>query len=613
MKIRVSEFIARTLADRGVRHVFLLTGGGAMFLNDAFGQEPRIEIICNHHEQACAMAAEAYARVSGRIGVINVTTGPGGINALNGVFGAWTDSVPMLIISGQVKRETCLANFDLPGLRQLGDQEADIVAMARPISKMCETILDPADIGWQLDRALYLANHGRPGPCWLDIPIDVQASLVDPAELGRYDPAEDEGRWSPEEVESHCRFILDRLACAERPVIMAGTGIRSGDALAEFEAAIRALGVPVVTAWTHDLIASDDPLYRGRPGTIGTRAGNFVVQNADLLLVLGSRLNIRQAGYNWPAFAPRAFKIQVDVDAAELAKPTVKPDHAIHCDVKPLLARLADMAAASQNGDRYRGWLEWCRERMERYPAVLPHQRQFNGRINPYHFIEQLFEQLDETDIVVCGNASACVVPFQAARLKKGQRMFSNSGSASMGYDLPAAIGAYFGALASRGNQHRIVCIAGDGSLQMNIQELQTVFHHQLPIKIFVLNNQGYLSIRSSQRNFFGRAIGEGPSNGVSFPDYARVATAYGIQASTLAQADFSAALREVLESPGPHLCEVLLDPEQGFEPRMSSRQLEDGRLVSPSLEDMYPFLDRQELASNMIESSTVQKWNYHE
>lgn len=609
MPVRVSEYIADYLAQRGVRHVFLVTGGGAMFLNDAFGFHPDIKVICNHHEQASAMAAEGYARLSGRPGVINVTTGPGGINALNGVFGAWTDSVPMLILSGQVKRETCMAGKRLPGLRQLGDQEADIVTMARPITKYCEAVLNAADIAWHLDQAWHWATSGRPGPCWLDIPIDVQSAMIEPASLRRYSLPQ-EPAYPLQEVESHCSLILDRIARAKRPVIMAGSGIRAGDAMEEFEAAIRALGLPVVTAWTHDLIASDDPLFCGRPGTIGTRAGNFTVQNADLLIVLGSRLNIRQTSYNWNSFARNAFVIQVDVDPAEMSKPTYRPDHAIHCDVKPLLSQLSRMLpAGGHDPAQWCEWLHWCRQRMVDYPTVTPRQRAIkNGRINPYHFMEALFELLREDDIVVCANASACIVPFQAAQLKHGQRMFSNSGSASMGYDLPAAIGAWFGAVQARGKQDRVICLAGDGSLQMNIQELQTLIHHRLPIKIFVLDNHGYLSIRSSQANFFKRQVGESPGNGVSLPDYAKVAAAYGIPSSRMEAKDFPKHAEEVLNSPGPHVCVVMLDETQGFEPRMSSRQLEDGSIVSPSLEDMYPFLGRDELAHNMINTEQLQQ-----
>lgn len=598
MKLRVAEYVARRLADMGVRHVFMLTGGGAMFLNDAFGQEHRIRIVFNHHEQACAMAAEGYSRVADSLGVINVTTGPGGINAMNGVFGAWTDSIPMLVISGQVKRETSLACRSLPGLRQLGDQEADIVSMVRPITKYAAVVSAPEEIGYHLEKAVYLATHGRSGPCWIDIPIDVQASSIDPTVLRPYDPAEDALAWSDSQVDEHCRLILEKISQARRPVVMAGTGVRLAGALPLFKEIVRRLKIPVVTAWTHDLIASDDPLFCGRPGTIGTRGGNFTVQNADLLLVLGSRLNIRQVSYNWQAFAPRAFKIQVDVDPAELTKPTARPDLAICCDLKPLLGRLRELIDSSGHDPRkFAPWLAWCRERQQRYPVVLPKHRQFSGKINPYHFIDALFSRLGQRDIVATGNATACIVPFQAAQLKEGQRLFSNSGSASMGYDLPAAIGA---AVAADEGQ-RVICLAGDGSIQLNIQELQTIRHYQLPIKIFVLNNNGYLSIRTSQSNFFGRLVGEGPDSGVSFPDYAKVAAAYGLASLRLEGEKFQLELEQFLAAPGPALCEVILDGSQQFEPRMSSRQLEDGRIVTPPLEDMFPFLGREELDENII------------
>jgi acetolactate synthase I/II/III large subunit len=594
--IKLSDYIAEHLADVGVRHIFLVTGGGAMHLNDSFGKEQRIQAMCNHHEQACAMAAEGYARVTGKIGVINVTTGPGGINALNGVFGAWTDSIPMLVVSGQVKRETYLRSFDLPDLRQLGDQEADIVSMVKGITKYAVTVHDPRTIRYHLDKALHLATSGRPGPVWLDVPVDVQSSQVDEVALPAYDPAEDHAPWDMALIAAQCREIIDRLQASPRPVILAGSGVRHAGALDIFDRVIRRLGIPVTTAWTHDLIASDDPLFCGRPGTIGERAGNFTVQNAETLLIIGSRLNIRQVSYNWPAFARHAYKIQVDVDVAELHKPTVQPDLAVHCDARVFLEELdRQLDSSDYDAARHRDWLAWCKERVARYPVVLPKHRVFNGRINPYHFMEALFQHLADDDVVVAGNATACIVSFQTAFIKKGQRLFSNSGAASMGHDLPAAVGA----AVARGGK-RVICLAGDGSLQLNIQELQTVFHHQLPIKLFVLNNNGYLSIRLTQTNFFGNLVGEGPSSGVSFPDIVKVAAAYGLPAVRLDGADFATRLDDLLAMPGPVVCDVMLDPQQPFEPKTSSRQLPDGRMVSAPLEDMFPFLDRTELLSNL-------------
>ncbi len=598
MSIRVADYIARTLADRGVRDVFLVSGGGAMFLNNAFGTESRLRLVCNHHEQASAMAAEGYARVTGKVGVVNVTTGPGAVNALNGVFGAWTDSIPMLVVSGQVKRETCMASYRLPGLRQLGDQEIDVVGMVRGITKYAVLVTDPQSIRYHLERALFLASSGRPGPCWIDVPVDVQSSEIDPDRLPAYDPAEDAPRWDREQLRRQVREVLDRLQSARRPVVLAGTGVRLAKALEGFRAVVRQLGVPVTTAWTHDLIASDDPLFCGRQGSIGDRAGNFAVQNADVLLVLGSRLCLRQVSYNWGAFARHAYKIQVDADAAELNKPTVKPDLAVHCDAGVFLEEMQwQLADFPFDSGRHAGWLRWCRERVERYPVVQPKHREQRGEaINPYHFMDTLWRKLAADDVVVCGDATACIVTFQTARIRAGQRLFSNSGSASMGYDLPAAVGA---AVARQGK--RVVCLAGDGSVQMNVQELQTVAHHRLPIKLFVLNNGGYLSIRTTQKNFFGNLVGEGPESGVSFPDMVKLAGAYGIPARRIAGADFAPQIDETLAAEGPCLAEVVIDREQTFEPRLSSRRLPDGRIVTAPLEDMFPFLDREELRRNML------------
>jgi len=568
-----------------------------MHLNDSFGKERRIRYICNHHEQACAMAAEGYARIAGTLGVINVTTGPGSINALNGVFGAWTDSVPMLIVSGQVKRETCLASYDLPNLRQLGDQEADIVRMVKGITKYAVLVDDPASIRYHLEKALYLATSGRPGPCWLDVPVDVQSSMVDESKLRDYDPKEDEPQWDAGALPQQCREIIARIQASPRPVILAGSGVRIGKAVDVFEKVVRKLGIPVTTAWTHDLIASDDPLFCGRPGSIGDRAGNFTVQNAETLLVIGSRLNIRQVSYNWQAFAREAFKIQVDADAAELGKPMVKPDLAVCNDAKLFLEEMdRQLDAADYDASRHVGWVSWCKERLARYPVVLPKHRTSEGLVNPYHFAEVLFQQLSDDDVIVTGDATACIVTFQVASLKKGQRLFSNSGSASMGYDLPAAIGA---AVAREGK--RVICLAGDGSIQLNIQELQTIAHHQLPIKLFVLNNNGYLSIRTTQSNYFGNLVGESSQSGVSFPDMIKIGNAYGLSTVRIDQPGFSDSISQVLSAPGPVLCEVVLDPHQQFEPKPSSRQLPDGRMVTAPLEDMYPFLDRDEFLENLL------------
>jgi acetolactate synthase-1/2/3 large subunit len=597
MTMKLSDYVARAVADQGVTQVFMMTGGGAMHLNDSFGFEPRLRCVFNHHEQACAIAAEGYARVSGKTALVNVTTGPGGVNALTGVHGAWTDSIPMLIVSGQVKRETMAGSYDIPGLRQLGDQEIDIVRMAAGITKSAEVVRDPASIRYALEKALYLVSHGRPGPCWLDIPIDVQAAQIDPAQLRGYDP--DAEGTDLTALEQQCADVLARLAAAERPVMLVGTGVRLAGALELFDAVKSRLGIPVAPAWTAvDQVASDDELYCGRTGTIGDRAGNFAVQNADVLLVIGSRLNIRQVSYNWGSFARHAFKIQVDVDPAELVKPTVRPDLGIASDAKLFLETLNRRIEASGfDRAKHRAWVEWCRERVRRYPVVEARHRVVkNGLVNPYDFVEQLFARLRADEVVVCGNATASVVGFQAGAVKRGQRIFANSGCAAMGYDLPAAIGA-----ATAVRDRRVVCLAGDGSIQLNVQELQTVVHNKLPIKLFVLNNNGYLSMRMSQGGFFKRFVGEGPASGISFPSMVALASAYGIPAATAQGEGFAATIDQALASDGPFLCEVMLDPEQQFEPKLSSRQLPDGRMVSSPLEDLFPFLSREELAANLF------------
>lgn len=592
--IRVSDYVVQRLEEWGVEYVFLLTGGGAMFLNDSFARAEHIQPVCNHHEQACAMAAEGYARMTGKPGVINVTTGPGSINALNGVFGAWTDSIPMLVISGQVKRETYAGTYDLPSLRQLGDQEVDIVRMVRGITKHADLVTDPRCIRLQLERAWHLAASGRPGPCWLDIPVDVQSSMVDEAVLAPYDPSPGEPRWDPGTVARQCRIAIDHMANSPRPVILAGSGVRIAGVVDLFQQVAEKLGAPVTTAWTHDLIASDHPLFCGRPGTIGDRAGNFTVQNAETLLILGSRLNIRQVSYNWQSFARHAYKIQVDIDPAEMEKPTVQPDLPIHCDLRVFLEemnRQLDQPVPQRHAD----WVAWCKERVARY-SVLDGKHSDGYLLNPYRFVQTLFDCLDEDDAVICGNATACIVPFQTARLRKGQRLIGNSGAASMGYDLPAAIGA---AVARKGK--RVVCLAGDGSLQLNLQELQTLVQYRLPVKLFVFNNGGYLSIRSTQDSFFNKRIGADPGSGVSFPDILKIADAYGLPAVRIRPENCEEAIRAALAAGGPMVCDVILDPAQRFEPRLASRRLPDGRMVSSPLEDMFPFLDREELRSNLL------------
>lgn len=595
--VKLSDWLADWLADHGIDQVFMLTGGGAMHLNHSMGTHSRLKTVFTHHEQALAMAAEAYARLTNRPAVVNVTSGPGGTNAITGVYGAFVDSVPMLVLSGQVKRETTVRAAGIP-LRQLGDQELDIEELVRPITKYAFMVTEPESIRYHLEKALYLATHGRPGPVWLDIPLDVQAAKIDPTVLTSFDPSEVERPWLAIDIDAVARTILNRIAGAERPVVFVGSGVRLSGAYDAFLTLIDRLGVPVVTGWNaHDALWNEHPLYAGRPGTVGDRGGNMVTQSADLLLVLGSRLNIRQVSYNWQSFARAAYKIWVDIDPLELRKPTVQPDLPVVADLADLLPALNALPYVGPSA-AHREWLAWAKERVERFPAVLPEYRDHGPANHPYVAMEALFDALTPDDVVVTGNGSACVVSFQAARLLRGQRLWTNSGSATMGYDLPAAIGV----CAATGGDRRVICIAGDGSIMMNIQEMQTIAGYSLPVKVFLINNSGYASIFQTHRNFFnGVEVGGGPKSGVTFPDFHKIATAFGFAyARADGHNDLAGAIAATLDAPGPAFCEIVVDENVAFAPKLGAKVHPDGRITSPPLEDLSPFLPREVLRANM-------------
>jgi len=597
---RVSEQIAEWFVRQGLKQVFSVTGGGAMFLNQALGNNDGLQCTFMHHEQACAMAAEGYARIAGKPAIVMVTTGPGAINAFNGVYGAYTDSIPMIVISGQVKRETCLSFHELPALRQLGDQEGPTIAMASAICKYAEIIRQPADLERILPEAFRQAVTGRPGPVWLDIPLDIQSAVeelhIPDVEIAGRDVAADAA------MVAQYQDIMRRLASAHRPLILAGTGVRLADAGKALLQFAERTGIPVATAWTHDLIASDHPLFAGRPGTIGTRAGNFCLQNADFVLVLGSRLNIRQTSYNWDSFAKNAWVAQVDIDPAELAKPTIKVDQPIVADVSHFIAGLSAQLEHAALPD-FSAWARWCRNIGDEYAVVKEHRQVANAPLNPYLVVERVFRNMRDDDIAACGNASACILPFQIGSLKAGQRLFSNSGSASMGYDLPAALGA---ATAVAGHGGRVICFAGDGSLQMNIQELQTLKSAGLNVIVVVINNGGYVSIWQTHENFFGKVIGATPASGVDFPDYAAVARAYGIRSATIRGEQDLDQLDQLLASDGPLLLDIVVDARQEFTPRIKSRVDENGKFVTPELDDMFPFLPPQIVDAIRVSANAI-------
>ncbi|MCR4586116.1 MAG: thiamine pyrophosphate-binding protein [Lachnospiraceae bacterium] len=590
MEIKVSEYVAGFLADHGIKDCFMVTGGGAMHLDDAIGHSERINCIFNHHEQACAIAAEGYTRMTGRLAAVCVTSGPGGTNAITGVMGGWLDSIPMFVISGQVKRETTTTAYPELNLRQLGDQEFDIIGSVRNMTRYAVQVFDPKQIAYHLEKAYYLALDGRKGPVWLDIPLDVQGARIETEGLLHFDPKAERPWGVPEVKDSVISILLDKLKASKSPLVLAGTGVNPGEGREKLLAFLEKYKIPVVCAWNaNDTVAFDNPYFAGMPGTVGTRPGNFALQNADLLISLGCRMNIRMIGYNHFDFAKNAFKAAVDTDERELHKPTLSIDLPIHADLVDFLDKM--LSKDYEPAAEHERWRAWCRSLVERYPSVREDMHG-GGLINPYVFVDRLFEKLDKDDRIICGNGSACVITFQAAKIKQGQRMFTNSGCAAMGYGFPAALG-----VAVSDNTKRTICIDGEGSFMMNMQELATVVQNKLNLKIFIINNNGYLSIRQTQNNLFKPPlIGVDKESGVGFPDFEKLADAFGIAYRRLdAEKTADGIIEEVLASEGPVLCEAVVDPAQNFEPKSSSKVLPDGRIVSPSLDDMAPFLDRDE------------------
>lgn len=604
MRMKVAKYISEFFVKQGVTDMFMITGGAAMHLNDAFGHQEGLKITYNHHEQACTIAAEGYTRQTGKIAPVCVTGGPGGINAITGVFGAYVDSIPMFVVTGQAKRETTVWSTNLP-LRQLGDQEVNITSAVSTMTKYAKMITDPMSIRKEVEKAWFLMLNGRPGPVWLDIPGDVASTFIETDDLEGFDKQGyiDE-HWAsfnqdnPVYDEQYTKDVLAKIKEAKRPVILAGTAIRHAGQQSEFIKCIDKLGIPVVTAWdAHDIIWDEHPLYCGRPGTVGTRAGNFIVQNADLLIVLGCRMNIRMIGYNFGDFGKNAYKIVVDIDAAELNKPTVKVDYPVHADLRDFFKSVNE--AEYEKNDSHKEWVDWCRQLDKKYPATLPEYYEDKDGLNPYVFTTKLFEELNEDDSVVCSNGAACVITFQAADIKKGQRLYTNSGCAAMGYGLPAAVGA-----SVSEPDKRIICVEGDGSFMMNMQELQTIVYNNLDIKIFLINNNGYHSIRQTQTNLFkGQPyVGIGGGYGLSTPDFSRVIPAFDIPYYRIDRLDgINETIDEVINHKGPVFCEVVVDWHQNFAPKSSSKVLPDGKIVSAAVDDMAPFLDREEYESNHL------------
>ncbi len=595
--IKVTDYIAKRLKEYGVRDIFMITGGGAMHLNDSLGRE--FNYICNHHEQACAIAAEGYARLLNKLAVVNVTTGPGGLNTLNGVFGQWTDSVPVLYISGQVKFETTIHSCpDVVGLRQLGDQEVDIVSVVKPITKFACMVTEPDEIRYLLEKAIYIATTGRPGPVWLDVPLNVQGALVDEQKLKGYVPESNESAQKETIPDVPLQALIQKLKAASRPLIYVGNGVRISDSIKQFFTFAESLGIPIVTAISgHDIVPYDHPLFFGKPGICGDRLGNVMVQNADLLLIMGTRLSIRQVGFNFSSFAPQAFKVMIDIDQAELNKPTLDIDLKINSDLKVFFDKLLPLLKG-QESNNYSKWIEWAKERKKELPTVIEDNVITEGYANSYVFADELFKQLDKGAVVVTGNGTAYTSTYQVMKVKKGVRVIANQGCASMGYDLPAGIGA-----CVANDKKPVIIITGDGSMQMNIQELQTIQTYKLPVKLFVLENQGYLAIRSTQTAYFNkRYIGSSPEGGVICPDLEKIAYAYGILFKRVKSNDkLEKTISDVLGTEGPVICEIVMDPAQTLFPKATSKMNADGKMESMPLDVMFPFLSDEEQARNIF------------
>ncbi len=594
--MKLSDYVFEVIARTGVKHVFMLPGGGCMHLCDSLGRNKDLTFVCNLHEQACAVAADAYGQYTNNLGVALVTTGPGGTNTLTGLAAAWLDSTPCLFISGQVKRPDMKGNL---GVRQLGFQEIDIVSMVKPITKYAVTVTDPQTIRYHLEKALHLARSGRPGPVWIDIPLDVQAIDISESTLRGFDSAE-LGSPTTTDVKAVARQVVEMLKVAQRPVLLVGNGIRLDRAVESFHALIELLKIPVLTTWKAiDFLPDNHPLYVGRPGSVGQRGANFSQQNADLLLVVGARLDFGQTGYVHRNFARGAKKVIVDIDPAEAGKLDMKVDLPVSAGAGAFLEALRYELTRAKVALNFSDWLARCHAWTRKYPVVLPEYRAIKDGVSNYVLLDVLAEYMTAEDILVPGSSGACSeTTMQAFRVKEGQRIFNSEGLGPMGFGIAAAIG---GCLAS--NRRKTICVDGDGGFVMNIQELEVVRRLDLPIKFFVLDNNGYGSIRQSQKSYFqGRFVASEPSSGLTLPDLQKVAEAFDIETCEIRSHDgLKGAVQSVLQHDRPVVCIVKITPEQTTAPRVASGQRADGSMYSKPLEDLWPFMDRREFFANMI------------
>lgn len=606
MKQKVSDYIADHIAEWGIRDVFTVTGGGAMHMNDAFGHHPKLHCTYQHHEQACAMAAEAYARMDNRMAAVCVTTGPGATNAITGVLGGWMDSIPMLVFSGQARYATTVAASGLK-LRSMGVQECNIVPVVTSITKYAQMIIHPEDIRYRLEKALYMAVNGRPGPVWLDIPLDVQGAVIDTEKLRGYDPQENPKEKPAEISQDIIQQILDKIEKSRRPVLFPGNGVRLAGAMDDFQKLVNILGVPVITGMSSvDAMESEHPYFAGRSGGTGTRPGNFALQNSDVLLSIGNRQGFAQTGFQYQDWARGSYTILNDIDENELKKPSLHVSLPVCGDAGDLIRKLicaAELRGADETNPLFKGrdWIRQCQVWKQKYPVVTAKHYETieEGCTNIYAFYEELSKAMQEGQTLMVSVGTSRVAGSQAFRVKKGQRFITNPNTASMGFCLPAATGI---CVAQPGKP--VVCVTGEGSLQMNLQELQTIWQNRLPVKLFVINNQGYHSIRQTQQSYFEPPlVGVGAESGdLSFPDLSKIIPAYGFSYRAVhAAEELPETLHQVLEETGASVCEVFVTKYQKTEPKTSAKKLPDGSMVSAPLEDMYPFLSKEELEENMF------------
>lgn len=592
MKQRVADYVADFLVGKGISDVFTVVGGGSMFLNDALGHHDKLSCIYNHHEQACSMAAEAYYKQKGTMAAVCVTTGPGGTNTITGLLGAYQDSIPMFVVSGQVRYETTVESTGL-NLRQFGGQEHQIINTVYNVTKYAEMVRKPEEIRYILEKAYYEAMNGRRGPVWVDIPLGIQSSEIETDELVGYEPEVDMSVSNNLAIEC----IVEELKKAKRPVIVAGSAIRTVGYVDKFLKLVDKFNVPVTYPLNvPDTIANTHELAMGCFGGVGNRAANFMVQNADLMIVFGCRMAFAHIGFNYKAFSPNSKKITIDIDENEQKKPTMKRDIPIIADVKDIIDGLLEIKI--DDLPDYADWRKYCTDLKSAFPIYQEHHKiSKDERVNPYYIAKKLLDRMDKDSTVVLGNSSGLDPVLQMGVREQNERIILNCNCGSMGYCLPAGIGAH------RASGRRVVVYTGDGCIQMNIQELATIKHNKLPIKIVILNNNGYGGVVATQKNFFGgRLSGCTESSGIGMPDFEKLAYAYGFDYYRINNhEDVEAKLDELFESDNPAICEVMQDFSQGIEPCVSSRKLEDGTIVSTGIDDMAPFLTLEE----------YNKWQY--